>query len=506
MTENTKNKIAKPPVVVVMGHIDHGKTKILDWYRQTKVVESESGGITQHVGAYELEYKGKQITFIDTPGHESFSKMRARGAKVADVAVLVVAGDEGVKPQTQESIRIILENELPYVVALNKSDKPEFNVDKVKQELAKENVLAESYGGQVPMIEISAKTGQNMDALLEMILLVAEVGELHADPAKPAEGVVVEAHLDAKRGITATLLVLDGTIKKGDILAVGRSVENIKMLENFLGKPIDQAGPSSPVKIVGLIAVPTVGEKFQACQDKKSAADFIAKLPPPDLDKILPVPADQAAGEKSITLPAFNIILKADVVGSQEVLEEALRKLAPGEIDINIIHSGVGNINETDVKFALATRLVTILGFKVKIDPSVKELAEKANIRILTGDVIYKLLDETKEHLADLLPPIVTRVDTGRAKILKVFKQDGRKQIVGGKVEDGRLEKGALIEVKRGVNAVGRGKINQLQQNKIDTNEVAKGYEFGTMIESEAVIKEGDFLEVFHEDVTKRKL
>ncbi|MDP3710710.1 MAG: translation initiation factor IF-2 [bacterium] len=497
---NNEKKI-RPPIVVVMGHIDHGKTKILDWIRQTKVVESESGGITQHIGAYEVEHKGKKITFIDTPGHEAFSKMRGRGAKVADVAVLVVAGDEGVKPQTKEALKIIQENEVPFVVAVNKSDKAEFNAERVKQELATENVLVESYGGSVPIVEMSAKTGQNMDSLLEMILLLAEMEDLKTDPEKLAEGVVIESHMDSRRGITTTLLILNGVLKKSDWLVIGRSLESIKIFGDFRGQQIQEAQASSPVILVGLSSAPAVGEKFWTFSNKKSAEEFLDKssVEPPKTSS--PVP-NTTPSEKL----TFNIILKADVSGSVEVLEESLRMLASDETNINILRSGIGNINETDVKLATATRLVTIVGFKVKTESAVKEMAEKTNVKIVTGDIIYELLDNVKEGLADLLPPVVNRLDIGRLKILKCFKKDGAKQIVGGRVEEGKIEKGAYVEIKRGTAVVDRGKINQLQKDKIDIDSVQKGFECGMMVESKGEIKEGDMLLVFYEELTKRKL
>lgn len=498
-TQKNTKEITRPPIVVVMGHIDHGKTKILDWYRKTKIVEEESGGITQHIGAYEVEHEGKRITFIDTPGHEAFSKMRSRGAKVADIAVLVVAADDGVKPQTKEAIGIVSENKLPFVVAINKIDKPEANSERVKQQLAEEGVLVESYGGKIPSIEISAKEGKNMDALLETILLLAELEELQADPEKQAEGVVIEAHLDQRRGITATLLVRDGTLRSGNILVIGSAMEKIKIFEDFRSHTIKEAGPSSPILVSGLSKAPTIGEAFSSYSSRGAAEKFIAELPPETLGEKAAI---IAAGEK----PIFNIILKADVSGSREAIEESLKKLESEAIGINVIRSEVGDINESDVKMAQATKLVTIVGFKVKVDPAVRELAEQNKIRIATGEVIYDLLDRVKEKMIEMIPPEIKRINLGKIKILKTFKKDGDKQIIGGRVEEGVAEKGSKCEIRRAKELVGSGIILELQREKIKVEEVAKGIECGIFVESAAAVQEGDVLEIYEEEIVKRTL
>lgn len=488
----------RPPIVVVMGHIDHGKTKILDWYRKTKVVEQESGGITQHIGAYEVTHKGKSITFIDTPGHEAFSKMRSRGARVADIAILVVAADEGVKPQTKEAIEIIQENNLPFVVALNKIDKPEANVERVKQQLAEQNILVESYGGKVPSVEISAKVGQNTDDLLEVLLLLAELEHLKRDPNKN-DGVVIEAHLDAKRGITSTLLVRNGSLAQGDILVIGKSIETIKILEDFMGKQITEAQTSSPVRVAGLSELPAVGDTFQKFPSKKEAEFFVKNIPEEVVAK-----SAAAVGEEG--RPIFNIILKTDVSGSKEALEESLKKMENESIGINILKSDVGNINETDLKLASATKLVTVIGFKVKVDASARELAERGNIHIVQGDIIYEVLDQVKRKAEVLIPPIVTRKDLGKLKILKVFKKEGSKHIIGGRVEDGIAKKGARADIKHFKDVVGTGTIANLQQNKREADEVSRGLECGMLFEAKASVEEGDVLEIFEEEITQRTL
>ncbi|TSC73973.1 MAG: bacterial translation initiation factor 2 (bIF-2), partial [Parcubacteria group bacterium Gr01-1014_33] len=526
------NKAIRPPIVVVMGHIDHGKTTILDWYRKTKVVDAESGGITQHIGAYQItlmdadknadqrgssisvnqrthpresaSFEERKITFIDTPGHEAFSKIRARGARVADLAILVVAADEGVKPQTKEALDIIHGNNLPFVVALNKSDKEEANPERVKQELAKEEVLVESFGGKVPVVEISAKSGKNMEELLEVLLILAELEDLEAHPEKPGEGVIIEAHLDPRRGITATLLVTDGTFRKKDVLAAGKAVENIKILEDFQGHPILSAGPSSPVRVAGLGEMPLVGDRFRMFLTKSEAEQCIKTLPEIPVDEKSAVPLI-SEGEKSAK-PIFNIIIKTDAAGSREALEDALKKIESDAIGINVLWSGIGDINESDVKRARATRLVTIIGFKVRMDPAVRALAQKSNIHIVTGEVIYDLLDQVKHAASDIIPPEIKRILLGKVKILKVFKKEGQKQVIGGRVEEGKLKKGARMEITRGKEVIGIAGISQLQREKTPVEEVSGGAECGMMVEMKAAIQEGDIGEAFEEEVTRKVL
>lgn len=497
-----ENAFTRPPIVVVMGHVDHGKTKILDWYRKTKVVEQESGGITQHIGAYEVKHHDKKITFIDTPGHEAFSKMRSRGANVADIAVLVVASDEGIKPQTKEAIDIIQKNNLPYVVAISKIDKPEANIERIKQQLAEINILVESYGGKIPSVQISAKTGDKMDDLLEVLLLLAELEDLSADAQKPGEGVVIEAHMDPKRGTTSTLLIRDGKLGRGDTLVIGNSIETIKIIEDFLGKTIDEAGPSSPIRVIGLSQTPIVGDTFRSFGSKKEAEEFASTVVrETNKPRLKLVKKEEEEGK-----PIFNLIIKADVLGSKEVLEESLNKIESDTIGMNILRSEVGNINETDIKLALATKLVTIIGFKVKVEGPVREIADRNNIRIVTGDVIYKVLDDVKQKIEEMIPPSIKRVDLGRAKILKVFKREGPRQVIGGRVEDGSIRKGAKIDIKRFKELVGTATIIELQRGKQPAEEASKGSEFGILADSRTPIEEGDVFEVYQEEIIKQKL
>lgn len=505
MTDTSAEKSKKqprPPIVVVMGHIDHGKTSILDWYRKTKVVEKESGGITQHIAAYEVEHHGKKLTFIDTPGHEAFPQIRMRGAKIADIAILVVAADEGVKTQTREAIAVIRQSKTSFVVALNKIDKQGANPERVKQELAKEEVLVEGYGGSVPSVAISAKTGEHMDDLLETVLLMAEMEELSADSTALAHGVVLEVARTAQRGTNATLLILDGTLKKGETIVIARSAEQVKILEDFLGRPIAQAGAASPVIITGLSAVPAAGDRFSAFPDKKSAESFIASLPvPPEQEKKQPrmSPVADSTGEE--TKPVFNIIIKADAQGSREALESEIQKLATEHVAIKILKSEIGDINESDVKMALATRTVTIAGFRVRIDPSVREMARHSNIHIVTGSVIYELLDALKQNIFSLTPAEKKRVSIGRVKILKFFKKESGGQIVGGRVEEGVIRKESPVDIVRGDQTLGTGTVAQLQREKNPADEVGAGAECGMLIQTKIVIQAGDILTVFQEEI-----
>ncbi|MDP3772165.1 MAG: translation initiation factor IF-2 [bacterium] len=496
--KHNEPEVRRPPVVVVMGHIDHGKTTILDWYRKSRVAAGEAGGITQHVGAYEVEYHGKKLTFIDTPGHEAFSGIRSRGAKVADLAILVVAADEGVKLQTKEAIAIIKKNELPFVVAVNKIDRSDANEERVRSELAAEDVLVEAYGGKVPSVAVSAKDGTHMDDLLELLLLTADLEDLAAHPNQMAEGVVVEAQMDPRRGTGATFLIHDGTLRRGEFMVVGRAIEAARIFENFLGKSINEAGPSAPVQLAGLSVLPSVGERFRTFANRKEAEEFVATLPEEE------VSAGRVVGKKS-ERPVFHVILKADVVGSREALEEQIKKLEREEVGIEILQSGVGDITETDVKFARATERVTIVGFKVKIDPSVRELAERSHMRVITGTIIYEVLDAVRAVITSMVEPDMVRVDLGRAKILKCFKREGARQVVGGKVEEGVLRNGAQVEIVRNKRVLGgMGVIAELQQNRQHAEEVRQGSEFGVLVDARETIQAGDILVCFVEESTKR--
>lgn len=496
------NLLERPPIVVVLGHVDHGKTLLLDYIRKTNVAEKESGGITQHIGAYQIKHHDKLITFIDTPGHEAFSQMRSRGAKVADIAILVVAAEEGVKPQTKEVIAHIKKYKIPVIVAINKTDKPTANPGKVIGELAKEGIVVEAQGGKIPSVNISAKTGQKVDELLEVLLLVAELEELKADFKKPASGVVIESYLDSQRGPTATLLIQDGTLKKGDIILCGDSYGRVRVLEDFQGNSIEEALSSTPAVVLGLNQVPTVGEKFSIEENEESA--FAKATADKEAKKKLSVEVRQQPTEGVKTL---NLILKADVKGSLEAIEGALRNIESEQenIRINILKSEVGDISESDVKLAYSTGS-TIIGFRVKLPDFIFELAERQGVRIKTFEIVYELVEEVRRGMVRLLEPEIIRENLGELRVIAIFRKEKSRMIVGGKVISGKVENKALINVIRNEEKVGKGRIVQLQCNKRDVPEVEKGKEAGILFEGEPIIEEGDVLEIYKEEKRQREL
>lgn len=506
-TATASQQHTRPPVVVVLGHVDHGKSKILEAIRKTSMLAKESGGITQHIGAYEVEYAPtdakhpKNITFIDTPGHEAFSKMRSRGAAVADIAILVVAADEGVKTQTKEAISVILEQKLPFVVAINKIDRPEANPERVKAELAEANVLVESYGGKIPCVELSAQTGEHLTDLIDMILLVAEIEHLNTDLSAPAQGVVIESHHDSRRGNTVTLLIREGTLNAGDAVLIGRQVETARIFENFRAQPIREAGASQPVRLAGLSGLPLVGEEFRVCSDRSAAEAYLQSLPTEIREPQTPRHSSNAAQTR------INIILKADTAGSLEALEELVRRLPAERVSLNILKSGVGDISESDVKFAQATGEVTVVAFRVGALPSVRELAKHATIKIISGEIIYEIVDTLKAHIAGLLPAEVKRTPVGRAKLLKVFSGgDQKQQIVGGRVEEGSIRNNVRVDVLREKTPVGAGVIKRLQHGKTAVDSLEKGSEFGITLDADTLAHEGDILEIYTEETIPQTL
>lgn len=487
----------RPPVVVVMGHVDHGKTSLLDYIRHTDVIAHESGGITQHVGAYEVEHKGKKITFLDTPGHEAFSAMRSRGAGVADIAVLVVAADEGVKEQTKEAIAHAKRASASLIIAFNKMDKPGAIPAKVAQELAKQDVLTELLGGKIPAVEVSAKTGKGVDDLLDLILLVAEMETLKGDEAKPAHGVVIEAYLDSKRGPTATLLVRDGTLKTGDIIGTPSVIGKVKIMQNFQGENISRALPSMPAMVVGLENTPQVGEVFKSFSDMGAALGYLEKKE----RKAAP------EGEAGIIDPdrkLFNIVLKTDVQGSLEAIQEVFRGLPQDSVALRVISVGVGEITENDVQLGASAKAV-VVGFRVKANKQAASVAERAGVRIMTFDVIYELIQTVRKLMARSREPQIVRRDVGKLKVLLVFLQDKSRQIVGGRIISGELQKGLQLEVWRGEDFIGKGKIINLQKDKKNIGKGKAGEEVGILYDGEGMIMQGDILTAFvqeHQRIT----
>ncbi len=498
----------RPPIVVILGHVDHGKTSILDKIRETKVAEGEAGGITQHIGAYQATHKEQKITFLDTPGHEAFTAIRSRGAKVADIAVLVVAADEGVKPQTKEAVEIIQKAEIPFIVAINKIDKEAANPDNVKQALAELEVFVEGYGGQVPVILLSAKTGQGIDELLEMIALVAELEELpyHADG--PAKGILIESRKDPRRGIIANAIVQEGTLRVNEWIIAGHAYGRIKSLENFLGKSIREALPSEPCSILGWDILPHIGQIFESTTDRAIAEKTALAAGEFGQTALFEraQPSEEQAPKK-----IYNLIIKADVNSSLEAIDYVLKTIQSEEVDYKVISYGVGNISASDIKDARTTG-ASVIGFHVVLSDTIKLMAERERVFVKTFDIIYELVATVREQMSTLLEPIIERTSLGRIKILGIFKQDGRSQIVGGKVTQGKAVRGEHVEVMRNSTLIASGRIGQLQQAKADVTEVAEGFECGLRfdpIKSETktpLIALGDVLEIFHEEIIKRSL
>lgn len=493
--EKNRNLVIRPPVVVVLGHVDHGKTSLLDYIRKSHVVEKESGGITQHIGAYEVEEKGKKITFIDTPGHEAFSAMRSRGAKIADIAILVVAGEEGVKPQTKEAIGHIKKAEIPIIVVINKIDKPEADIEKVKRELAGQGILVESIGGKIPCLGTSAKTGKGIPELLELVLLVTEMEDLKADISKPAEGVVIESYLDSSRGPTATLILEDGVLKKGDVLGTSSTFGKIRIIEDFQGKTIAQALPSMPVVVLGFEAVPGVGEKFKALENIERAKQEIKGLKW-SKSQVFDIKPEQRV---------LNLVLKTDVLGSLEAIEEVLKDIPQEKVVLRILEGGVGEINESDVKLANGANAV-VVGFRIKSNQIAEKLALRDRVRILNFEIIYELAQAVRQLMEKRVEPETVKKSLGKVKILAIFKTEKNRQIIGGRIVSGKILKGASSEIFRNEEKVGSGKIVTLKRDQNEIGQAEKGKECGILYEGDIEIEEGDILEVFVKERRKGEL
>lgn len=492
------NTTKRAPVIVVMGHVDHGKSALLDYIRKTNIVAGEAGGITQHISAYEVAHKDESgsertITFLDTPGHESFSKMRARGSKVADIAILVVSAEEGVKTQTMEAYQAIHESGIPFIVAINKIDKPEANIERTKSSLLENGIYLEGMGGDIPFVPISAKSGEGVSDLLDMMLLVADLADLSGDPTKLASGVVVEAHRDMKKGILATLLIKDGTVKKGMFVRAGGSVAPVRILEDFTGKKIDEATFSSPIRIIGFDSVPQAGDFFETYENKKAAELAAAQYQELQRESTTHE-GTEASGEERFCVP---LILRADVLGSIEAIEHEIEKITHDRVQVKIIQKNVGDISEGDIKVAQGDPNTLVVGFNVGIDSTARDLATRNNIEIHTFDIIYKLAEWLEETAARLAPKIDVEESTGQATLLKIFSKVKDKQVVGGRVEDGVLKVGNTVQVIRRGNRIGTGVITNLQQQKTASKEVAAGNEFGAQIESRVELAQGDMVESF---------
>ena len=504
--------LPRPPVVTVMGHVDHGKTSLLDKIRAAKVATGEAGGITQHIGAYHVETPRGMITFLDTPGHEAFTAMRARGAKATDIVILVVAADDGVMPQTKEAIHHALAGGVPIVVAINKIDKPEANPERVKTELVAEQVVPEEYGGDVPFIPVSAKTGEGIDALLENVLLPAEILELKAPKDAPAQGLVIEARLDKGKGPVATILVQSGTLKRGDMLLAGSTYGRVRAMLDENGKPCNEAGPSIPVEIQGLGDVPAAGESVQVVPDERKAREIalfrqgkfrdvkLAKQQAFMLETMM-----ENMEEGAIEAKLLPVIIKADVQGSQEALAQSLMKLSTPEVKVQIVHAGVGGITETDVNLAVASKAV-IFGFNSRADAAARKLAENNGVDIRYHNIIYDAVDEVKLALSGMLTPDKKEEITGLVEIRQVFLVSKVGAIAGCLVVDGIVKRTSSVRLLRDNVVIWTGELDSLKRFKDDAKEVRAGVECGLSLKGYNDIKEGDQLEVFEVTEVARSL
>jgi len=497
-TQNKKEKAleARPPIIVIMGHIDHGKSALLDYIRKTSIVDTEAGGITQHLSAYEVDHTTKddttkRITFLDTPGHEAFEKMRARGANAADIAILIVSAEDGVKTQTKEALAAIRTAGIPFIVAINKIDLPNADVNRTKQDLAENEILVEGYGGDVPCVAISAKTGEGISELLDMMLLVAEVEELHGDTEKAAQGVVIESSLNPKTGISATLIIIDGSIAKGMWVTAEESISPVRLIANFKGEHVDEAHFSSPIRITGWNTLPAAGAEFHTWNTKKEAEKHIATWREGKTTE----KATVSAKEKDML--CIPIIIKTDVAGTLEAVEREVRKLDKESIRFKVINKGAGNISENDLKLLSGAKNAIIVGFNVKADTAAKSLAEKFGVTIQNFTIIYKLSEWLEAEMVKRAPRVVVDETTGTAKIIKVFSSTKTKQVVGGKVTNGLLPQRSEVKILRRDNVIGSGKVVELQAHKVKTDKVEEGNEFGAMIESSLEIAPGDVIEAY---------
>lgn len=509
LSQKEKGKlILRPPVVVVLGHVDHGKTTLLDYLRQTHVAAKEAGGITQHIGAYQISVKGKDkkdhlITFIDTPGHEAFNEIRARGGQVADIAILVIAADDKIQPQTLESIKVIQESNLPFIVAINKIDKPEADVDRIKKGLSEINLTPEDWGGQVICLPISAKTGQGVNDLLEMILLIVEMEKekFLANPSHEGVGVVIEAHKEKTIGPMATVLVYSGTIFVHDNIIVGNVYGRIRSLRDFLGNFIEKAGPGTPVQILGLKDVPQVGDIFEVVRDLKEFKKRIKGLKP----KYKELRFVEKVVEKRKETKILNIVLRADVLSSLDAITVALKKLEVPEIKIKFVKKGLGEITDADVDLAKSSK-AWLVGFNVGVSAAAKSLAEEMGIKIYLYQIIYQLIDEAKVQMQNLIEPEIVEHPLGKMKVLIVFRKSSQEMIIGAKVIEGLVKKGAKIRVWRGEKLIGEGDLVQLQINKQDVEEAKSGAECGVRFAGQPVINVDDVLEVFSVEKVEKKI
>lgn len=504
-TDSKKQNIPRPPVVVVMGHVDHGKSTLLDYIRQTNIVDKEVGGITQRMSAYEVVHKTKEgtkaveknITFLDTPGHESFSAIRARGANAADIAILIVSAEDGVKPQTLDAYKEIKAAALPYIVGISKIDKPNANIERAKQSLAENEIYVEGYGGTIPFVPFSGKSGEGIDDLLDMILLTADVEQFSADPSVEAECVVIESNRDKVRGISATLIIKNGSLHSGSYLVSGKALSPVRIMENFAGKALKSALPSQPVRIIGWDKEPEVGGMCFTFKNKKEAEKYIEdEATRKHTEKAAPRRAFGLGGEGEVkTLP---IIVKADTSGSIEAVKYEISKIKVDRVELRVVQASIGDINENDIKSAIGVPGTLIVGFTIKTDLSTKRFAEQHNIETHNFDIIYKLTEWLTEEAKLAAPKVEIEEQKGVAKVLKFFSSVRDKQVLGARVESGTISANDEVKIMRRDNEIARGRVRELQHMKSKVGSVEEGKEFGTMIECKLEIAPGDKIEAFH--------
>ncbi len=503
-SEETSGLQPRPPIVTIMGHVDHGKTRLLDAIRQTNVMDTEAGGITQHIGAYQVEVNGQKITFLDTPGHEAFTAMRARGAQVTDITILVVAADDGVMPQTLEAIDHARAAGVPIMVAINKIDKPDANPELVKQQLADAGLLIEGWGGDTVCILTSAKEKKGISELLENLLVVAEMENLRANPSQPAVGVVIEANLDKTKGPLATVLVHDGTLRLGDTVIIGTTWGRVKAMFNDIGKRVRKAGPAIPVELLGLNSVPQVGDTLTTVASEHQAQALIQKhqLETQQGSSLTPksVSLDNLFDQISAgQIKELNVILKADVQGSIEPIRSSLEQLGTEEVKVRVIHSGSGNITESDVMLAIASKGL-IIGFNVDSEPGARRLADVEGVGIRRYDIIYNLVDDVDKALKGMLEPSYVEVIDGRAEVRAIFSAGRKEKAAGVYVTEGKVTRGISTRLRRGEQVVVESVINSLKRFKDNVKEVSAGYECGVTIEDFNEFQVGDILEFFRRE------
>ncbi|MBL8099863.1 MAG: translation initiation factor IF-2 [Anaerolineales bacterium] len=490
----------RPPVVTILGHVDHGKTSLLDAIRSTDVAAGEAGGITQHIGAYQVEMKGRLITFLDTPGHAAFTQMRARGAQGADIVILVVAADDGVMPQTREAIAHAKAARVPIVVALNKVDKQNANPERVKQQLAELELVPDEWGGNTMVVPVSAKNKQGIDDLLEGVLLVADSNEIKANPSGKVVGTVIEAELDKSKGVIATLLVQNGTLASGDVVVAGTAYGKLRAITDHKGKPVKKAGPSTPVAVMGMSDVPSAGDLFQVVDSDKEARTIVAerieaaKVAAQSKKKVSleDLFANVQAGEAK----DLNLIVKADVQGSLDPIITELNKLGQGEIGVKVLHAETGNIGNNDVMLASASKAIMI-GFNVQADIDARRMAEKEGVDIRLYEIIYRMTEDIEKALKGMLAPVLVETNLGRAQVLQVFSASKFGKVAGCKVIEGELKRGAKVRVYRGADIVFEGDLSSLRREKEDVKEVRQGFECGVGFKNFNDILPGDILQCY---------